>query len=101
MIYVQHEDQCTMYVRTEGQNRASHNTETREPPLIVEERDSETTVVKGKSIETMPDQFDDKDLKGYQADHAMNAIRRERRVQRSVEGYCKAWSTDGRCVRTD
>ena len=31
----------------------------RRPPSIIEERDSETTVVKGKSTETTPNHFDD------------------------------------------
>ena len=60
LTYIPHGDQCTICVRTEERNRACHDTKIRKPPSIVEERDSEVTVVKGKSTETMPDQFADK-----------------------------------------
>ena len=60
VIYVPHEDRRTdKHARTEGQSRISHDTKMRRSPFLIEEKDSEATVVKGKSTETMPDHFDD------------------------------------------
>ena len=77
LTHIPYEDQCTIYVRAEKRNKACHETKICKPQAIIEDKDSEIAVVKGKSIETMPDQFGDKELGGKQADHTMNVIRTE------------------------
>ena len=77
LTHIPYEDQCTICVRAEKRNKACHKTKICKPQAIVEDEDSEIAVVKGKSTETMPDQFGDEELKGKQADHTMNVIRTE------------------------
>ena len=77
LTHIPYGNQCTICVRAEKRNKARRKIKICKPQAIVEDKDSEIVIVKGKSIEVMPDQFGDEELKDKQADHMMNIIRTE------------------------